>query len=78
MGSGGVVEKGICLMGSTSQWPLKPITSRLVEVLDDYRPDKKYFLTPNAARGILRRVNRQERKLFEPLAVALERLQNSA
>lgn len=77
-GSGGVMEKGICLMGRTSQWPLKLVNSRLVDFIDDYRPDKKYFLTPNAAKGILRRVNSQDRKLFEPLAVALENLQNSA
>lgn len=77
-GSGGVMEKGVCLMGPVSQWPLAPVTSQLVEVLDKHRPDGKYFLTPNAAQGILRRVNSQGRKLFEPLAVALERLQSSA
>lgn len=77
-GSGGVMEKGICLMGRTSQWPLKLVSSRLVEVLDNARPESKYFLSPNAAKGILRRVNSQDRKLFKPLAIALENLQNSA
>ncbi len=76
--SGGVVEKGVCLTGRTCQWPLNPIPSRFVDVLDKQRPDEKYFLSPNAAEGILRRVNGQGRSLFEPLAVALERLQSSA
>ncbi len=77
-GSSGVLENGICLMGSASQSPRYPIASRFVEVLDKHRPDDKYFLTPNAAQGILRRVNSQGRELFEPLALALERLKDSA
>jgi len=76
--SGGVLECGVCLMGSVSQSPRHPIASHFVEVLDKHRPDEKYFLTPNAAQGILRRVNSQGRQLFEPLALALERLQGSA
>lgn len=77
-GSGGILEKGVCLMGSVPQWPLKPTASRLVNILDKHRPDDKYFLSPNAAQGILRRVKSQGRQLFEPLALALERLQSSA
>lgn len=76
--SGGVMEKGTCLMGSVPQCPLEPITSLLVDVLEKSRPDDRYFLTPNAAQGILRRVNSQGRELFEPLALALNRLQSSA
>lgn len=75
--SGGVMEKGTCLMGSAPQWPLEPVPSRLVDVLDKNRPDERYFLTPNAAEGILRRVNSQGRELFRPLATALSRLQSS-
>ena len=77
-GSGGIMEKSACLMGSVSQCPKKPITSRLVDILDKSRPDEKYFLSPNAAQGILRRVNSQGRQLFGPLATALERLRDSA
>lgn len=76
--NGGIVEKGTCLMGPISQYPLNPVTSRLVDVLDKIRPDERYFLSPNAAQGILRRVNSQGRQLFEPLASALTRLQNLA
>ncbi|MEM9484111.1 MAG: DNA (cytosine-5-)-methyltransferase [Cyanobacteria bacterium P01_F01_bin.116] len=76
--NGGIVERGNCLMGRTSQWPLEPINSKFMDVLDKERPSKKYFLTPNAAEGILRRVDKQGRSLFKPLASALERLQSSA
>lgn len=74
-GTGGVLEKGVCLTGAVQQFPLYPKDSRLVELLDRYRPDDKYFLSPNAAKGILRRVNNQGRKLFDPLNVALQNLQ---
>lgn len=77
-GSGGIMEGGVCLMGSISQCPREPINSRLIDFLDRDRPDEKYFLTPNAAKGILRRVYSQGRRLFDPLSVALKRLQNSA
>lgn len=76
--SGGVMEGGVCLMGPVPQWPLEPITSRLVDVLDKNKPDERYFLSPNAAQGILRRVNSQGRQLFEPLAAALNHLQSLA
>ncbi|MEM8641078.1 MAG: DNA cytosine methyltransferase [Cyanobacteria bacterium P01_G01_bin.54] len=74
----GILEEGVCLMGSVSQRPSKPVDSRLVDILDKKRPSRKYFLTPNAAQGILRRVDNQGRQLFEPLAIALKRLQDSA
>ncbi len=76
--SGGVLENGVCLMGAVPQWPLEPKFSRLVDILDEKLPEEKYFLSPNAARGILRRVNSQGRRLFEPLETALERLKESA
>jgi DNA (cytosine-5)-methyltransferase 1 len=76
--NGGIVEKGTCLMGPVSQYPLNPVTSRLIDVLDKNRPDERYFLSANAAQGILRRVNSQGRQLFKPLALALTRLQSLA
>ena len=33
-----------------------------------------YYLSPNAAEGILRRVDGQKRTLFHPLRIALEKL----
>ncbi len=72
----GVVDGSDCIMGAVSQMPRKPIKSLLLDALDKDRPDEKYFLSPNAAEGILRRVSRQGRQLFEPLAEALNKLKN--
>lgn len=76
--SAGLVENDVCIMGSVSHMPKEPIDSLFVDALDKERPNDKYFLTPNAASGILRRVNGQRRRLFEPLGQALEKLQLQA
>lgn len=58
--------------GNVAPTPHKPIESSLVTVVERDRVSRKYYLTPNAAEGILRRVDNQGRKLFVPLRVALE------
>lgn len=72
--SGGVMDGGGCRALSVSHAPSRPIDSKFVEALDSERPSEQYFLSPNAARGIIRRVESQRRQLFMPLASALERL----
>ena len=52
----------------------KPISSDLLDVVERARPNDRYFLSPNAAEGILRRVDSQGRCLFPPLRQALDRL----
>lgn len=52
--------------------PAKPITSSLITVVEKQHVNRKYYLTPNAAEGIIRRVDNQGRKLFGPLRTALE------
>jgi len=52
----------------------KPVVSDLLTLIEPARPDSRYFLSPNAAEGILRRVDSQDRHLFPPLRQALERL----
>ena len=52
--------------------PANPIESSLTTIVDRERVGRKYYLTPNAAEGILRRVDNQGRKLFAPLRTALE------
>ena len=42
---------------------------------DDVSPI--YYLSPNAAEGILRRVDNQGRTLFYPLRIALEKLKDN-
>lgn len=74
-GSGGVVDDGLCISASVSSSPVVPVPSRFVDLLDEARPHDRYFLTPNAATGILRRVRGQRRELFKPLDSALIQLQ---
>lgn len=76
--SGGVGATNRCLMAPVSSAPNPPIMSRFVDVLDRTRPDARYFLSPNAAIGILRRVKSQKRELFKPLQDALELLAQSS
>jgi DNA (cytosine-5)-methyltransferase 1 len=52
--------------------PSAIIEARFVEALDPAIPDERYFLTSNAAAGILRRVDAEKRKLFSPMRRALE------
>jgi DNA (cytosine-5)-methyltransferase 1 len=72
--SGGIVVGGRCLMAPVSSSPNEPIKSLFVSTLDNVKPSSKYFLSPNAATGILRRVASQDRQLFGPLDAALRRL----
>jgi DNA (cytosine-5)-methyltransferase 1 len=57
---------------NVSPTPETQIQSSLLDVIETTSVSRKYYLTPNAAEGILRRVDNQGRKLFEPLRVALE------
>jgi DNA (cytosine-5)-methyltransferase 1 len=72
--SGGIAFKDICIDSRVSPSPTIPIESKFVDIINKNKLDIKYFLSPNAAEGILRRVNSQGRKLFKPLADALNRL----
>ena len=58
--------------GNVAPTPHKPIESSLTMVVERDHVSRKYYLTPNAAEGILRRVDNQGRKLFGPLRTALE------
>ena len=53
--------------------PAVPKKSSLVEIIEKQNTGTMYYLTPNAAEGILRRVDNNGRKLFVPLRVALEK-----
>jgi DNA (cytosine-5)-methyltransferase 1 len=76
--NGGVMFDGICLMAPVSPAPKKPIHTQVLDLLDSSKPSSRYFLSPNAATGILRRVQSQDRQLFEPLDAALKRLAKKA
>ncbi len=58
--------------GKVAPTPHRIIDSTLATIVEVEHVSKKYYLTPNAAEGILRRVDNQGRKLFTPLRAALE------
>lgn len=68
----GVAVGDLILEGATAQAPSVEIESRFVNLLDKEVPDERYFLTANAAVGILRRANAVGRTLFAPMHSALE------
>ena len=57
----------------THPTPARPIESSLYDVMETGNVGRRYYLTPNAAEGILRRVDNQGRKLFSPLYAALKK-----
>ncbi|GAB4047327.1 hypothetical protein GCM10028810_29780 [Spirosoma litoris] len=67
----GMVWDGVCLTADISESPSHVNESTLLDVIVIQDVPLKYFLSPNAARGILRRVENQGRKLFPPLWKAL-------
>ena len=70
----GIAWDGKFIGASVPPSPHSPISSDLGTIVQDDVADQRYYLTPNAAEGILRRVNSQNRKLFNPLQTALEAL----
>lgn len=57
---------------AVSPTPAVPIPSSLLDIVERERVGDRYYLTSNAAEGIIRRVDNQGRKLFPPLRKALE------
>ena len=68
----GIAWENRYIGGNVAPTPQNPIESSLVDIVEHDRVSRKYYLTPNAAEGILRRVDNQGRKLFGPLRTALE------
>jgi DNA (cytosine-5)-methyltransferase 1 len=70
--SGGCAFGNSIVEGLASAAPTQIITSSLVDALDEEVPDERYFLTANAAEGVLRRADALGRNLFGPMRRALE------
>jgi DNA (cytosine-5)-methyltransferase 1 len=70
----GILWDGAFVAGRVAPSLNKPASSDLSTLIEPHRPDSRYFLSPNAAEGILRRVDSQDRHLFPPLRQALERM----
>lgn len=60
--------------GAASVAPSKIIPSRFVDILDPVVPHDRYFLTANAAAGIVRRADVVGRALFPPMRKALDKM----
>jgi hypothetical protein len=66
----GIASRGGSLMLSISEWPKDAAVCSLSEVLEtEVAP--KYFLSPKACQGILRRAEKRGKELPRQLAVAL-------
>lgn len=76
--SGGCAFGNVIVEGIAPTAPTEIINSSFVDALDESVPDDRYFLTPNAATGILRRADALGRNLFRPMRLALEILANKA
>ncbi len=70
----GILLDGECLTANISESPSLVKECMLWQVVETGKIHSKYFLSPNAATGILRRVKSQKRKLFPPLETALQKL----
>jgi DNA (cytosine-5)-methyltransferase 1 len=72
--TGGLAFQDHYFTAPVSSSPLAPSPSTLIDVVDREGISPRYFLSANAAQGILRRVEKMERRLFSPLDAALRRL----
>lgn len=73
---GGIVWGNKCVGCNAYPTPRNPIESSLLPLIEKGRNKQHLYLTPNAAEGILRRVDHQNRTLFGPLRTALEKLKS--
>jgi len=70
----GILSAGVCLTAKTSESPSHASESTLSGVIETHEVPEKYFLSPSAATGMLRRAKQQGRNLFPPLRESLEQL----
>ena len=68
----GMASDGVCLTVKTSESPSNAVGSTLLPCIETEAVPEKYFLSPNAAIGILRRVDRMKRNLPRSFRRSLE------
>ena len=68
----GMLLDGVLLTAKTSESPNHASASTLSDVIETGEVQRQYFLSPNAAKGILRRVDRMGRNLRPHLRKSLE------
>lgn len=72
--SGGVAYKDWVVTVAVSSSPVAAVPSQLINVIEKKKVHQRYFLSANAAQGILRRVDKLGRHLFAPLDAALRNI----
>lgn len=73
-GKSGLMWKGSYIVAEHRELPCNPISTELFSIIEKQRTADRYYLTPNAAEGIIRRVDNNNRHLFPPLREGLEAL----
>lgn len=73
----GMVSHGVCLTAKTSESPSNGVESTLLPCIETGEVPEKYYLSPNAATGILRRVDRMGRNLPPSFRQSLEILKKA-
>ena len=68
----GMASDGVCLTAKTSESPNHGSESSLWDAIEKTEVPETYFLSPNAAKGMMRRADRMGRKLFPHLRESLE------
>ena len=68
----GLMWDGRFLGAAHRESPCKPKSATLYQIVEKHEVKQRYYLTPNAAEGILRRVDSNQRQLFAPLREGLE------
>jgi hypothetical protein len=73
-GNSGMVAPGECLTLSISEYPSDGVASSLSDILETGALPRRYFLSPTACLGILRRAAKRGKELLPRLKAALERV----
>jgi DNA (cytosine-5)-methyltransferase 1 len=66
--------KGCCLTVKATEEPTVPTESSMLEVVEFGAVPERFFLSPNAARGMIRRADKMKRHFLPELRAALEAL----
>lgn len=61
------------IQGKVAPAPYEVKKSKLIDLIQKERQEDEFYISPNASEGILRRVDRAGRTLFQPLREALEK-----
>lgn len=69
----GLLWNGSYISAKIYPTPAHIIHSSLGKLVEKGKTNQRYYISPNAAEGILRRVDSQNRTLFGPLRIALEK-----